>query len=33
MKCPKCQLENPDDAKFCIECGSTMEFHCPKCGV
>jgi len=33
MKCPKCQYENPDSAKFCIECGDPMEFHCPKCGI
>ena len=32
MKCPKCQFENPDGAKFCIECGDPMEFRCPKCG-
>ncbi len=32
MKCPKCQSENPEKAKFCIECGDPMEFHCPKCG-
>jgi hypothetical protein len=31
MKCPKCQHENPDNAKFCIECASPMEFHCPNC--
>ena len=31
MLCPKCQFENPDDAKFCIECASRMEFHCPNC--
>ena len=31
MLCPKCQFENPDDAKFCIECASRMEFHCPSC--
>ena len=31
MKCPKCQFENPDNAKFCIECASPMEFHCPNC--
>jgi class 3 adenylate cyclase/tetratricopeptide (TPR) repeat protein len=31
MKCPKCQFENPDDAKFCIECAQPMEFHCPNC--
>ncbi len=33
MKCPKCQFENPDSAKFCIECASPMEFHCPNCGA
>ena len=32
MKCPKCRCENPDKARFCIECGATMEFQCPKCG-
>jgi hypothetical protein len=21
MKCPKCQSENPEGMKFCIECG------------
>ena len=33
MLCPKCQFENPDDAKFCIECANKMEFHCPNCGT
>ena len=33
MKCPNCQHENPDEAKFCIKCGKPMEFHCPKCGA
>lgn len=33
MFCPNCQFENPDDAKFCIECGSQLEFHCPNCGI
>jgi class 3 adenylate cyclase/tetratricopeptide (TPR) repeat protein len=33
MKCPKCQFENPEEAKFCIKCGKPMEFHCPKCGA
>jgi class 3 adenylate cyclase/tetratricopeptide (TPR) repeat protein len=33
MKCPKCRTENPEGAKFCIECGKAMEFRCPKCGA
>ncbi|MBW1785344.1 MAG: zinc ribbon domain-containing protein [Deltaproteobacteria bacterium] len=33
MKCPNCQFQNPEGAKFCIECGDPMEFHCPRCGV
>ncbi|MFC2141931.1 protein kinase [Acidobacteriota bacterium] len=24
MKCPKCQLDNPDDSKFCKECGTNI---------
>ena len=32
MKCPKCQAENSDDAKFCNECGNKLELACPKCG-
>ena len=33
MKCSKCLHENPDGAKFCIECGAPLEFHCPNCGA
>jgi len=33
MECPNCQVENPEEAKFCIKCGKPMEFHCPKCGA
>ena len=32
MKCPKCQFENPEDAKFCLECGEKIEIACPQCG-
>ncbi len=24
IKCPKCQFENPDDSKFCKECGTQV---------
>jgi len=32
MKCPKCQHDNPDDAKFCNECANKLELICPECG-
>jgi class 3 adenylate cyclase/tetratricopeptide (TPR) repeat protein len=32
MKCPKCQHENPSDARFCNECGQKLELTCPQCG-
>ena len=33
MECAKCRTENPEQAKFCIDCGSKIEFHCPGCGA
>ena len=38
MQCPKCRFENPDDAKFCMECGkqltaATPEFEKPVVGA
>ena len=32
MKCPGCQFENREEAKFCLKCGEKLEFKCPKCG-
>jgi len=32
MKCPKCQTENPEGMKCCVECGKKLETICPKCG-
>jgi class 3 adenylate cyclase/tetratricopeptide (TPR) repeat protein len=31
MKCPKCQFDNPADAKFCNACGNKLELVCPQC--
>jgi len=31
MKCPKCQYDNREGAKFCIECGENFKASCPKC--
>jgi serine/threonine-protein kinase len=27
MKCPKCELDNPADSKFCKECGTNITSH------
>jgi len=32
MQCPKCQHENPEGSKFCLECGTKIEVKCPHCG-
>jgi class 3 adenylate cyclase len=32
MKCPKCQCENREEAKYCKECGNKLELSCPSCG-
>jgi Double zinc ribbon len=31
MKCPKCQYENREGARFCNECGAGLEIICPQC--
>ena len=31
MKCPKCQFENREEAKFCNECGNKFDVTCPEC--
>ena len=28
MKCPTCQTDNKEGAKFCIECGHQFELKC-----
>ena len=32
MRCLQCDTDNPDGAKFCIECGSALRNPCPNCG-
>ena len=32
MKCPKCQFENEESARFCSSCGQRLELLCPECG-
>ena len=32
MKCPECQSENPEEAKFCGKCGEELFLICPQCG-
>ncbi|MGH7775411.1 MAG: zinc-ribbon domain-containing protein, partial [Candidatus Binatia bacterium] len=33
MKCPRCQQENPPQAKFCLECGARLSPICAKCST
>ena len=32
MKCPGCQHENTEDARFCNQCGEGLGHICPECG-
>ncbi len=33
MKCPRCQAENREGARFCRECGATLGAVCSSCGA
>ena len=33
MKCPRCQEENPPQAKFCLECAAPLAQTCTHCGT
>src|SRR5262245_40152822 len=33
MKCPRCQQENPLQAKFCQECAAPLALRCANCGT
>src|SRR5260370_38521946 len=32
MRCQNCSAENPQGAKFCIQCASPFQRRCQKCG-
>ena len=31
MYCPRCQTDNPEKARFCLNCGLALERHCASC--
>src|SRR5882724_4563147 len=33
MKCPRCQAENREGARFCRECGALFAAVCSSCGA
>jgi ribosomal protein L40E len=33
MKCPRCQHENPPQAKFCLECAAPRALRYANCGT
>src|SRR5262245_14419221 len=33
MRCSKCGAENPERAKFCVECASRFSPRCPSCSA
>jgi class 3 adenylate cyclase len=33
MTCPGCRAQNPEDARFCEECGASLALACPQCGA
>ena len=32
MTCPKCQIENTNEARFCSGCGTQLRTFCTSCG-
>ncbi len=33
MRCPKCNAENVDQARFCMNCAAPLVVVCPQCGT
>src|SRR6516165_7457261 len=33
MRCPSCDCQNSETARFCDACGTALPLHCPACGA
>ncbi len=33
MDCPNCQTHNPEGARFCFNCGTSLSINCSNCGT
>src|SRR5208282_5564712 len=33
ISCPNCGNQNPEPARFCIECGAAFSVVCPQCAA
>src|SRR3954467_7416581 len=33
MQCPRCQHDNPPQARFCLQCGGRFALTCAECGT
>src|SRR5262249_18527258 len=33
MNCPRCQTSNPENAKFCLNCGTALTAVCSNCNT
>jgi len=33
MNCPNCETQNPEGARFCFNCGTTLALECSNCGT
>src|SRR3954471_22124979 len=33
MQCPRCQHDNPDRAKYCLQCGTRLALTCTQCST
>src|SRR5258708_30137944 len=32
-RCQRCDSENPRQARYCMECGASLQRECPACGT